>query len=280
MTSCNYFFDHSFCNYYQSFPSQVRSGTPHWTRIIAVEVRYATLNSQHRSWGPAHSTEHTRSQLGSGTPHWTRRIAVGVRYATLHSQDRNWSPARHTELTGSQLRSDMPHWTHRIATGQEDGRRGGGEEGGEGGGGEETDIKSNNPHLTGGEKQELMGTVPAVGRAPRVGTILVSYQWGNLGTIDYILSSRKEMQMASQQQVEALCNGSWWVDDPWMYSLIALNATQEMYARIREMMILAEPLPAQQLTSSLRRACKPKYVPGGRQSPSMCLQQGWAYPHM
>ena len=177
------------CNYYQSFPSQVRSGTPHWTRIIAVEVRYATLNSQNRSWGPAHSTEHTRSQLGSGTPHWTRRIAVGVRYATLnsqnrswgpahstehtrsqlgsgtphwtrriavgvryatlHSQDRGWSPARHTELTGSQLRSDMPHWTHRIATGQGDGRRGGGEEGE--GGGEETDIKSNNPHLTGGE---------------------------------------------------------------------------------------------------------------------------------
>lgn len=54
---------------------------------------------------------------------------------------------------------------------------------------------------------------------------------------------------------------------------------KEMYARIREMMILAEPLPARQLTSSLRRACKPKYVPGGRQSPSMCLQQGWAYPH-
>ena len=157
VTSWNYFFDHSFCNYYQSFPSQVRSGTPHWTRIIAVEVRYATLNSQNRSWGPAHSTEHTRSQLGSGTPHWTRRIAVGVRYATLHSQDRGWSPARHTELTGSQLRSDMPHWTHRLATGQGDGRRRGGEggEGGRGrGGGEETDIKSNNPHLTGGEQPQ------------------------------------------------------------------------------------------------------------------------------
>ena len=32
------------------------------------------------------------------------------------------------------------------------GRGGEGEEGGEGGG-EETDIKSNNPHLTGGEKK-------------------------------------------------------------------------------------------------------------------------------
>ena len=45
-----------------------------------------------------------------------------VRHSTLNSQDRGWG-------------------------------RGGGEEGeGEGGEGEETDIKSNNPHLTGGEK--------------------------------------------------------------------------------------------------------------------------------
>ena len=110
---------HSFCNYYQSFPSQVRSGTPHWTRIIAVEVRHATLNSRSRSWGPAHSTELTRSQLGSGPPHWTRRIAVAVRHATLHSQDRGWGPARHTELTGSRLGSSTPHWTHRIAVEEE-----------------------------------------------------------------------------------------------------------------------------------------------------------------
>ena len=184
VTSCNYFFDTLFL---QLLPilaitvevrhatlnshdrgwgpvcptelawSQLGSGTPHWTRIIAVEVRYAPLNSQDRGWGPVCPTELAGSRLRSGTPHWTRRIAVAVRYATLHSQDRGWSPARHTELTGSQLRSDMPHWTHRIATGQGDGRRGGGEGEGEregegGGGGEETDIKSNNPHLTGGEK--------------------------------------------------------------------------------------------------------------------------------
>ena len=97
---------HSFCNYYQSFPSQLRPGTPHWTRMIAVGVRHAALNSQDRSWGPAHNTELTRSQLGSGTPHWTRRIAVGVRHATLNSQDRGWGPARHTELTGSRQEED------------------------------------------------------------------------------------------------------------------------------------------------------------------------------
>ena len=42
-----------------------------------------------------------------------------------------------------------------MATGQGDGRRGGGEGEGEGGE-EETDIKSNNPHLTGGEKQKMI----------------------------------------------------------------------------------------------------------------------------
>ena len=131
---------HSFCNYYQSFPSQLRPGTPHWTRMIAVGVRHATLNSRNRSWGPAHNTELTRSQWGSGTPHWTRRIAVGVRHATLHSQDRGWGPARHTELTGSQLRSDEEEDDRRRRRRR---RRSAGEE---------TDIKSNNPHLTGGEK--------------------------------------------------------------------------------------------------------------------------------
>ena len=97
--------------------SRLGSGTPHWTRRIAVGVRHATLNSQDRSWGPAHNTELTRSQLGSGTPHWTRRIAVGVRHATLNSQDRGWGPARHTELAGSQLRSGTQHWTHEITVG-------------------------------------------------------------------------------------------------------------------------------------------------------------------
>ena len=113
--------------------SRLRSGTPHWTHRIAVEVRHATLNSQDRGWGPARHTELTGSRLRSGTPHWTHRIAVEVRHATLNSQDRGWGPARHTELTGSQLRRTT------------------------GGGGRRSsaDIKSNNPHLTGGEKQHL-----------------------------------------------------------------------------------------------------------------------------
>ena len=108
---------HSFCNYYQSFPSQLRSGTPHWTHELAVGVRHATLNSHDRSWGPARHTELAGSQLRSGTPHWTHEITVGVRHATLNSQDRSWGPGRHTALAGSRLGSSTPHWTHRIAVG-------------------------------------------------------------------------------------------------------------------------------------------------------------------
>ena len=134
---------HSFCNYYQSFRSQLRSGTPHWTHELAVGVRHATLNSHDRGWGPARHTELAGSELrsgtpqlnsrapgwGSGTPHWTHELAVEVRHATLNTQDRSWGPTRRR-------------------------RHGGGRGEWEGEGGEETDIKSNNPHLTGGEKSD------------------------------------------------------------------------------------------------------------------------------
>ena len=182
VTSCNYFFETFFL---QLLP----------ILSIAVEVRHATLNSQDRGWGPARHAELAGSRLRSGTPHWTHELAVGVRHATLNSRARGWGPARHTELTGSRLGSGTPHWTHESGTphwthelavevrhatlnsqdrgwgpahhmdatdrqrdaeggeGRGGGRGGEGEEGG--GGGEETDIKSNNPHLTGGEKKTL-----------------------------------------------------------------------------------------------------------------------------
>ena len=114
--------------------SQLGSGTPHWTRRIAVEVRHTTLNSRDHSWGPARHTELAGSRLGSGTPHWTRDLAVGARHATLNSQDRSWDPTR------------------RRTTGGGGGRRRKEEYRSTGEGGEETDIKSNNPHLTGGEQ--------------------------------------------------------------------------------------------------------------------------------
>ena len=153
VTSCNYFFDTLFL---QLLP----------ILSITVEVRHATLNSRARGWGPARHTELAWSQLGSGTPYWTRRIAIEVRHATLNSRDHSWGPARHTEFAGSRLGSGTPHYIHELAVGarhailnsqdrnweptrrRTTGRGGGGRRST---GGEETNIKSNNPHLTGGK---------------------------------------------------------------------------------------------------------------------------------
>ena len=74
----------------------------------------------------------TGSRLRSGMPHWTHKIVVEVRHATLNSQDRGWDPTRRRTTGG-----------------------GGGGRRSTGGEGEETNIKSNNPHLTGGEIENL-----------------------------------------------------------------------------------------------------------------------------
>ena len=133
--------------------SRLGSSTPHSTRNIAVGVQHATLNSQYRGWGPARHTELIRSRLGSSTPHWTERmpVAIGVQHATLNWEDPSChcGPARHTEHRGSQLIEE-----------NDEGEEGEEEEEG----GEETDIKSNNPHLTGGEFPEVRGTRRWCGR--------------------------------------------------------------------------------------------------------------------
>ena len=66
----------------------------------------------------------------------------------ISSHDCGWGPARNTKLTGSRLRSGTEHWTHRIAVGDEENEEK--EKKKE----KTTNIKSNNPHLTGGEKHE------------------------------------------------------------------------------------------------------------------------------
>ena len=84
---------------------------------------------------------------------------------------RGCGPAGNTEHGWSWLRSDREHCGSRDAVGRggRGGRRGGGRRGGGGGeeeemrrrGGEEeqaTDIKSNNPHLAGGEEQRDIKT--------------------------------------------------------------------------------------------------------------------------
>ena len=89
-------------------------------------------------------------RLRSGAEHWPPTIAVEVRRGTLNSHHRGWGPARNTELTESR---HTEHWTHRIADGNEDDEEKK-EEKEEKKEEEKTDIKSNDPHLTGGESTE------------------------------------------------------------------------------------------------------------------------------
>ena len=81
-------------------------------------------------------------------------VAIGVQHATLNWEDPSChcGPARHTEHRGSQLIEE-----------NDEGEEGEEEEEG----GEETDIKSNNPHLTGGEQPHL---------GLRLGDFFVVYQ--------------------------------------------------------------------------------------------------------
>ena len=115
----------------------MRSGREHLAWILAVEVRQGTLGVDGRGWGPAGNTgrgyprlrsgrEHWRwwSWLRSGREHWAWMVVVEVRQRPLCVEGRSW------------------------AGGGEEERRWGEEEE------QATDIKSNNPHLAGGEKKQ------------------------------------------------------------------------------------------------------------------------------
>ena len=125
--------------------SWLRSGREHWAWMVVVEVRQGTLGGDGRGWGPAGNTGRGWSCLRSGREHWAWMVVVEVRQGTLGVDGRGWGPAGE-------------HCGSRVAVEQEDEEdnerrrttRGGGEERQE----EEdqaTDIKSNNPHLAGGE---------------------------------------------------------------------------------------------------------------------------------
>ena len=98
------------------------------TFYLAVKVRQGTLSADGRGWGPAGNA------------------------------GRGWGPAGNTERRWSrclQCMSGREHWTWRLAVegwqhDDEEGRK-------EGRRKETTDLKSNNPHLTGGETHACSG---------------------------------------------------------------------------------------------------------------------------
>ena len=113
-----------------------------------------------RGWGPAGNTGRGYSRLRSGREHWAVMVVVEVRQGTLGGDTRGWGPTENTVDRGSQLDEDDEEDEEDEEDDEEEEdeeeedeeeeerrRRGGGEEE------QATDIKSNNPHLAGGEQQ-------------------------------------------------------------------------------------------------------------------------------
>ena len=124
--------------------SRLRSGREHWAWMVVVEVRQGTLGGDTRGWGPAGNTGRGWSWLRSGREHGAGMVVVEVRQGTLGVDGRGWGPTENTVRRGSRL-SRRRRGEEEDDEEEERRRRWGGEEE------QATDIKSNNPHLAGGE---------------------------------------------------------------------------------------------------------------------------------
>ena len=137
--------------------SYMRSVREHLAWILAVEVRQGTLGVDGRGWGPAGNPGRGWSWWRSGRGHWAWILAVEVRQGTLGGDGRGWGPAGNTGRGWSWLRSGREHChrgsqlsmrtrrTRRTTRRTTRRRRRRQEED------QATNIKSNNPHLAGGE---------------------------------------------------------------------------------------------------------------------------------
>ena len=113
-------------------------------------VRQGTLGVDGRGWGPAGNTGRGWSWLRSGREHWACMVVLEVRQGTLGGDTRGWGPAGNTGHGWS--RFDRDHCASRVAVEQEEDEEEEEEEIRKRGEEQATDIKSNNPHLAGGEK--------------------------------------------------------------------------------------------------------------------------------
>ena len=139
------------------------------TYFLTFFLTYLLTWSWLRSGAEYWNTELTGSRLRSGAEHWTHRIVVEVRRGTLASQDRGWGPARNTEHTHGTPNSHDRGWDPTQKTDEEE------EE-------EEEDrahMKSNNPHLTGGEPMMETKTLQKVNwNHQRIRSWFKSFQGG------------------------------------------------------------------------------------------------------
>ena len=117
----------------------LRSGSAHCDLEVAVEAWQCPLRSGSRGWGPAVPTATWKSRLRFGSTHWDLELVVEVRQCPLGSGARGGGPAVPTGIWTARRRRRR-RWRRRMRRRRRRRRR-------------TALIKSNNPHLAGGEKQ-------------------------------------------------------------------------------------------------------------------------------
>ena len=115
-----------------------------FSHILPVEVRQCPLRSGSRGWGPAVPTAIWKSRLGSGSAHCDLEVAVEVRQCPLRSATRGWDLELAVEVrlwpTGIWTARRRRRVRRRRRQRRRRRRR------------RTALIKSNNPHLAGGEE--------------------------------------------------------------------------------------------------------------------------------
>ena len=111
----------------------LRSGSAHCDLEVAVEVRQFPLRSGSCGWGPEVPTATWKSRLRSGSAHCDLQPAVEVRQCPLGSGARGGGPAVPTGIWTARRRRRVRRRRRRRRTAL---------------------IKSNNPHLAGGEQSK------------------------------------------------------------------------------------------------------------------------------
>ena len=133
----------------------LRSGSAHWDLELVVEAWQCPLRPGSRGWGPAVPTAIWKSRLRSGSAHCNLEVPVEVRQCPLGSWARGGGPAVPTAIWTARRRRRR-RWRRRMRRRR---RR-------------TALIKSNNPHLAGGEKskrnaKKSKGNGPEGGSLPR-----------------------------------------------------------------------------------------------------------------
>ena len=215
--------------------SRLRSGSAYWDLALAVEVWQCPLRSGAHGWGLAVPTEIWRSRLRSGSAHWDLALAVEVWQCQLRSGARGWGLALRTEIwrsrgpavpTGlwrSWLRSGSAPWDLAVVEAQQiwssQIRAYSEAAGKKGESGSNSEIKSRDPHLAGGEQTQSSRAIPSFQYLAPVQHILIEFLPQNIRNTfseqnkDHTYPQKHHMSEKSFRIVQG-CSLLWYMISP------------------------------------------------------------------